>query len=71
MHRVLTVDILEDGTVVPVAPEDVDWSEPPDCLNRAMRRRFKRLFDYYQSEYRMPEDMAHYRAMQRVIRESR
>lgn len=71
MNRVLVLDVMEDGSVVPVTPENVDWGTPPEVWPRPMRRRFKRLFESFRIEYKMPDDIAHYKAMVRAHKERR
>lgn len=59
MHRVLVIDRLPDGRLVPVEVDDLpDWNEPPEGFTRPQRRRWKRLYLRYRFAKGMPADLA-------------
>ncbi|NRP70192.1 hypothetical protein ILFOPFJJ_01070 [Ensifer psoraleae] len=63
MHRVFALDVMPDGRVVPVAPEDLpDFTKPPEGLSRQVRRQWERRYRDFRIQYDMPADLAWYSA---------
>lgn len=68
MHRVCALDVMPDGRVVPVMPEDLpDFTKPPEGLSRQVRRQWERRFRDFRVQYGMPADEAWYRASKTTL----
>lgn len=59
MHTIGAWDVLPDGRVVPV---EHDFSRPPEGLSRQVRRQWERRYRDFISQFKMPVDLAWYRA---------
>ena len=71
MHRVMVLDVLPDGRVVPVMPKDLpDFTKPPEGLSRPVRKRWQRRYDDFRVQYGMPADLAWYRASKVTVGEA-
>ncbi len=63
MYRVFMLDLLPDGQVVPVAPQELpDFTKPPEGLSRQVRRQWERRYNDFIKQYEMSEDLAWYEA---------
>jgi len=71
MHRVFALDVMPDGRLVPVKPQDLpDFTKPPEGLSRPVRKRWQRRYDDFRVQYGMPADLAWYRASKVTLGEA-
>ena len=71
MTRMIAFDWFPKEGRLKLVPESEypDWTVPPEGLNRAQRRCWRKLFSYYRNENAMDADYAWYLAAKRTVKE--
>jgi len=68
MRKIVVLDVMPDGRVVPVMPDDLpDFTMPPEGLSRPVRKRWQRRYDDFRAQYAIKADEAWYRATRAVL----